>query len=65
MIGHSDRVILMADHSKIGALAINLVCSWEKIEALFTVETAENRSLLDKIRAAGVKVFSDYPLKRL
>ncbi|MBQ9503201.1 MAG: DeoR/GlpR transcriptional regulator [Lentisphaeria bacterium] len=65
MIAHADRVILMADHSKIGASAMNLVSSWEKIEALFTVETAENRRCLDAIRARGVKVFSDYPLKKL
>ena len=61
MIEHSDRVILMADHSKIGVSAMNRVCSWEKIEALFTVETEDNRKCLDEIRTAGVKVFCDYP----
>lgn len=59
MIGHSDRVILVADHSKIGASAMNRVCSWDRIEALFTVETASNRAVLEEIRSAGVKVFRD------
>ena len=59
MIEHSDRVILVADHSKIGVSAMNRVCSLRQIEALFTVETEENRNVLAEIRAAGVKVFSD------
>ena len=63
MIEHADRVILMADHSKIGVSAMNRVCTWDRIEALFTVETGENRAVLREIRASGVKVFSDCPLK--
>ena len=61
MIGHSDRVILIADQSKIGISAMNRVCPLDRIEALFTVETAENKAVLAEIRAAGVKVFSDSP----
>lgn len=57
MIEHSDRVILVADHSKIGVKAMHRVCSLHGIEALFTVETEENRHILEEIRAAGVKVF--------
>ena len=61
MIENSDRVVLIADHSKIGRHAMNKVCSLDRIEALFTVETSENRACLDEIRAAGVKVFADSP----
>ena len=63
MIENSDRVVLIADHSKIGRHAMNKVCSLKKIEALFTVETAENRECLDEIRAAGVKVYCDCPFE--
>ena len=61
MIEQSDRVILIADHSKIGVTAMNRVCPIEKIEALFTVETEENQAILEEIRSAGVKVFSEPP----
>lgn len=61
MIENSDRVILIADHSKIGISAMNKVCAWNRIEALFTVETPENKAVLDEIRAMGIKVFSDSP----
>lgn len=63
MIENSDRVILVADHSKIGLHAMNKVCSWGKIEALFTVKTEENRKCLEEIQAAGVKVFCDCPFE--
>lgn len=63
MIENSDRVILIADHSKIGRHAMNKVCSLDRIEALFTVRTPENRQCLDEIRAAGVKVFDDCPFE--
>lgn len=63
MMEHSDRVILIADHSKIGVTAMNRVCAWDKIEALFTLETKENKAILDDIRSAGVKVFSDSPFE--
>lgn len=63
MIENSDRVVLIADHSKIGRHAMNKVCPLTRIEALFTVETAENRECLDEIRAAGVKVFCDCPFE--
>lgn len=61
MIENSDRVILVADHSKIGFHAMNRVCPINRIEALFTVQTEENRQCLEEIRAAGVKVFCDCP----
>ena len=63
MIENSDRVVLIADHSKIGRHAMNKVCSLQKIEALFTVKTEENRKCLEEIRAAGVKVFCDFPFE--
>ena len=63
MMEHSDRVILIADHSKIGVTAMNRVCALDKIEALFTLETNENKALLNDIRSAGVKVFSDSPFE--
>ena len=63
MIENSDRVVLIADHSKIGRHAMNKVCSLQKIEALFTVRTEENRKCLEEIRAVGVKVFCDFPFE--
>ena len=59
MIEHSNRAILIADHSKIGMTAMNRVCSLDKIEAVFTLETDENRDQLNEIRSTGIKVFSD------
>ena len=61
MIENSDRVILVADHSKIGHHAMNKVCSWDKIDTLFTVKTDENRACLEEIQAAGVNVICDFP----
>ena len=63
MIEHSDRAILIADHSKIGITAMNRVCPLDKIEALFTLETEENRAELNQIRSAGIKVFCDSPFE--
>ena len=63
MIENSDRVILIADHSKIGRHAMIKVCSLQKIEALFTVRTEENRKCLEEIQTAGVKVFCDFPFE--
>ena len=42
---------------------MNKVCSLQKIEALFTVRTEENRKCLEEIGAAGVKVFCDFPFE--
>ena len=63
MIENSDRVVLIADHSKIGRHAMNKVCSLQKIEALFTVKTEENQKSLNEIQSAGVKIFCDFPFE--
>jgi DeoR/GlpR family transcriptional regulator of sugar metabolism len=62
MIENADHVIIIADHSKIGRCAMNKVASCDRIEALFTMETAENSNTLNEILTAGVKVFSEHPI---
>lgn len=61
MIANAKKTVIIADHSKIGASAMHRVCAIDKIDALFTVQTDENRDVLEKIRIAGVKVFGDTP----
>ncbi len=56
MIANSARVIVIADHSKIGTQAMCRVSSLSPIDCLITMETPENRSALESIRAAGVHI---------
>ena len=65
MIAHADITIIVADHSKIGVTAMNRVCGLREIDTLFTVETAENKSELAKIKNTGVKVFADCPFDNI
>lgn len=65
MIENADHTIIIADHTKIGASAMNKVCSLDKIHALFTIKTVENQAELEKIRTAGVKVFDDCPFENI
>lgn len=63
MIENADRTILIADHTKIGAVAMTRVCSLQKIDAVFTVATPQNQTELGKIREIGCEVFSDCPFE--
>ena len=65
MIANADKTVVIADHSKIGQRAMNKVSPLSSIEALFTVETNENRMLINKIRKSGIKVFCENPFNLL
>jgi DeoR/GlpR family transcriptional regulator of sugar metabolism len=55
MIAHADRVVVLADHSKIGARSLCRVCDLARVHELITDAAAPAESL-DAIRAAGVAV---------
>jgi DeoR/GlpR family transcriptional regulator of sugar metabolism len=56
MAGNADRVVLLADHSKIGRKAMCRVCGLDAVTILITNPRPETREELDQIRDAGVKV---------
>ena len=56
MIANSDRVIVVADHSKIGRTAMSKICLLRKIQILVTTETAENAALLASAEERGLRV---------
>ncbi len=58
MIARSDRLIVIADHSKIGKRAMAQICSIRKAAYLVTTETPENRDILEQIRDTGVQVIA-------
>ena len=58
MIESAEKVVILADHSKIGKQAMCGVCNLDKIHVLITDEWPENRELLQGIGAAGVKVIT-------
>jgi DeoR/GlpR family transcriptional regulator of sugar metabolism len=58
MIGQSEKVTILADSSKLGALASFEVCALTSIDQLVT-EKAPPENLLHELEAAGIKVF--YP----
>ena len=59
MIAHARQTVILADHTKIGAKAMNRVCDIRGISALFTTETSENKETLEKIRSLGIQVFTN------
>ena len=58
MIESAERVVILADHSKIGKQAMCGVCDLDKIDVLITDEWPDNRELLQGIGAAGIKVIA-------
>ena len=55
MVTHAQRVIVVADGSKIGRLALAHVATIDQVDLLVTDSSADPEAL-DAIRAAGVKV---------
>jgi len=56
MIAQSERLALLADHSKIGRTAMCAVCPLEDVKHIVTDKFAENQPLLRRIRNMGVSV---------
>ncbi len=56
MVAHTDRVILLADHSKFGNLAMSRGVPWENIHTLITDFWPDNHEFLKGVRAKGVQV---------
>ncbi len=57
MVTHAQRVIVVADGSKIGKLALAKVASIDQVDFLVTDSSADPEELA-KIRAAGVEVLA-------
>ena len=55
MVTHAQRVIVVADGSKIGKLALAQVATIDQVDLLVTDSSADPAAL-DAIRAAGVEV---------
>lgn len=55
MIAHADRVVVLADHSKLGARSLCRVCDLARVHELIT-DAAAPVAALEAIRAAGVTV---------
>ncbi|MBN8526541.1 MAG: DeoR/GlpR transcriptional regulator [Planctomycetes bacterium] len=55
MIAHADRVVVLADHTKIGARSLCRVCDMARVHELITDAAAEP-AVIDAIRRAGVAV---------
>ena len=58
MIASAEKVVVLADHSKIGKQAMCGVCDLDKIDVLISDEWPENRELLERIGAAGLTVIT-------
>ena len=55
MIAHADRVVVLADHTKIGARSLCRVCDLDQVDMLIT-DGAASADALVPIRHAGVEV---------
>lgn len=58
MIEHADKVVILADHSKIGKHAMCTVCGIDMIDILITDVFPENDPVLKKIAEAGVEILT-------
>ncbi len=56
VIRNSEKVGVLADHSKIGRRAMTRVCGLDEIDLLITDEYDDNAPILNEIRAQGVEV---------
>lgn len=61
MMESADKVVILADSSKIGRHALCAGAGLEQIDILITGECAENQPTLQKIEDAGVKVITVAP----
>jgi len=56
MIAQSDRIALLADHSKFGRTAMCVLCPLTSVSRVITDAHPETQALLQRIRHMGVKV---------
>jgi DeoR/GlpR family transcriptional regulator of sugar metabolism len=56
MIAQSDRIALLADHSKFGRTAMCMLCPLKSVSRLITDAHTDTRALLQRIRDIGVEV---------
>jgi DeoR/GlpR family transcriptional regulator of sugar metabolism len=56
MIGNAEKVVILADHSKLGKHALCHVCGLDRVDILITDEWPEHAPLLERIKEAGVQV---------
>ena len=56
MIGNSDKVVIMADHSKIGKRGLCKVCDIGKIGGIITDKNLDSRKSLNLIRKKGIEI---------
>ncbi len=56
MMANADKVVFIMDHSKIGQRSMSFLCTLNEIDILITSTNCINRSLLDKLNEAKVKV---------
>ena len=55
MIANTQKVIALADHSKMGAVAMNKICGLEQIDALVTDSDVDS-VVVEKITAMDIEV---------
>lgn len=58
MMEHADKVVVLADRSKIGQQAMCQISDWGHIDILITEDWPAHRSLLAAIRQQGVEVIA-------
>lgn len=56
MIANAKKLIVLADHTKIGRTSLCRVCALDRVATLVTTRDDANAAALDAIRAAGVEV---------
>lgn len=57
MIKVADKVIVLADHSKLGKTALSKICSLDEVDMLITDDSA-NREFTSRLEAIGITVIS-------
>jgi DeoR/GlpR family transcriptional regulator of sugar metabolism len=58
MIRNADRVVVLADHSKIGKNAMCHVCPLDQVDTLITDHWPENQGTIQQLTETGVEVIT-------
>ena len=58
MVKNADKIVVLADHSKIGAKSMSRVCSLEDIDYLITTPNEEIEYELNILRDRGIEIIS-------
>ena len=58
MVAKADKVVVLADHSKIGVKSMSRICGLDKINIIITTENKDNKEILQKFQDAGVQVIT-------